>query len=250
MTDQTTNKAWYIGATREEVGKAALLIGDPARVDRIARKMTDVHRVPENRGLKTITGTYAGKRITVSAFGMGAPIATIVLHELFAVGVRSFLRIGTAMAVPPAKLGDFVLADGAMRAEGTSNSYAPLGYPAIADHDLNTELRNLLAAAKRPWHAGIFGTYDGFYTEMFGISDGSRSLIQTLKDDIHRMGLIGTDMETSALLVAARILGARAGCLCIATVDAFAQTKISDADMAVAEDEMFDLALTGIARFA
>jgi uridine phosphorylase len=57
-------------------------------------------------------------------------------------------------------------------------------------------------------------------------------------------------METSALLVAARILGARAGCVCVATVDAFAQTKISDADMAVAEDQMFDLALKGIARFA
>lgn len=250
MTDQTTDKAWYIGATRDEVGKAAILIGDPARVDRIALKMTDVHRVPENRGLKTITGTYEGRRITVSAFGMGAPIATIVLHELFAVGVRSFLRIGTAMAVPPAKLGDFVLADGAMRADGTSNSYAPLGYPAIADHDLNVALRGLLAASGKPWHAGIFGTYDGFYTEMFGISSGSRNLIQTLKDDIHRMGLIGTDMETSALLVAARILGARAGCLCVATVDAFAQTKISDADMAVAEDQMFDLALKGIARFA
>ncbi|MCA0273933.1 MAG: nucleoside phosphorylase [Proteobacteria bacterium] len=250
MTDQATDKAWYIGATRDDVGKAAILIGDPARVDRIALKMTDVHRVPENRGLKTITGSYDGKRITVSAFGMGAPIATIVLHELFAVGVRSFLRIGTAMAVPPAKLGDFVLADGAMRAEGTSNTYAPLGYPAIADHDLNTTLRGLLAASDRPWHAGIFGTYDGFYTEMFGISSGSRSLIQSLKDDIHRMGLIGTDMETSALLVAARILGARAGCLCVATVDAFAQTKISDADMAVAEDQMFDLALKGIARFA
>jgi len=250
VTDQATDKAWYIGATRDDVGKAAILIGDPARVDRIALKMTDVHRVPENRGLKTITGSYDGKRITVSAFGMGAPIATIVLHELFAVGVRSFLRIGTAMAVPPAKLGDFVLADGAMRAEGTSNTYAPLGYPAIADHDLNTTLRGLLAASDRPWHAGIFGTYDGFYTEMFGISSGSRSLIQSLKDDIHRMGLIGTDMETSALLVAARILGARAGCLCVATVDAFAQTKISDADMAVAEDQMFDLALKGIARFA
>lgn len=250
MTDQTTDKAWYIGATRDEVGKAAILIGDPARVDRIALKMTDVHRVPENRGLKTVTGTFQGRRITVSAFGMGAPIATIVLHELFAVGVRTFLRIGTAMAVPPARLGDFVPAEGALRAEGTSNSYAPPGFPAIADHALNLALREALAESGLPWHAGIFGTYDGFYTEMFGISAGSRSLIQGLKDDIRRMGLIGTDMETSALLVAARILGARAGCLCVATVDAFAQTKISDQDMALAEDRMFDLALTAIARLA
>jgi uridine phosphorylase len=54
------------------------------------------------------------------------------------------MRIGTAMAVPPAKLGDFVLADGALRAEGTSNTYAPLGFPAIADFELNTKLRERL----------------------------------------------------------------------------------------------------------
>ncbi len=250
MTDQTTEKAWYIGATRQQVGRAAILVGDPARVDRIAAKMTDVHHIPENRGLKTITGSQNGKRITVSAFGMGAPIATIVLHELFALGVRTFLRIGTAMAVPPAKLGDFVLADGALRAEGTSNSYAPLGFPAIADFQLNLALRAALKASGTTWHAGIFGTYDGFYTEMFGISSGSRSLIQSLKDDIQRMGLIGTDMETSALLTAARILGARASTLCVATVDAFSQEKIGDADMDQAEDRMFDLALRGLAEFA
>ena len=64
------------------------------------------------------------------------------------------------------------------------------------------------------------------------------------------MGLIGTDMETSALLTAARILGARASTLCVATVDAFSQEKIADADMDQAEDRMFDLALRGLAEFA
>ena len=207
MTEQEqTNRAWYIGAKREEVGKAAILVGDPARIERIAEHMTDVHFVPENRGLKTISGTRDGQRITVSAFGMGAPIATIVLHELHALGISNFLRIGTAMAVKPAKLGDFVLADGALRADGTSNTYAPLGFPAIADFELNSELRDRLMNSGRNWHAGIFGTYDGFYTEMFGLSGERREMIGKLKDDIRRLGMIGTDMETSALLTAARIL--------------------------------------------
>lgn len=244
--DETADKAWYIGATRNEVGEAAILIGDPARVDRIAERMTDVHRVKENRGLRTVTGTHSGQRVTVSAFGMGAPIATIVLHELFALGIRRFLRIGTAMAVPPAKLGDFVLADGALRADGTSNSYAPLGFPAIADFELNTALRKRLAEAKRHWHAGIYGTWDGFYTDMFGLSGERREMIGELKKNIEVMGLIGTDMETSALLVAARILGARASTLCIATVDAFSQQKIADAEMTIAETELFDVALDAI----
>jgi len=208
--------------------------------------MSDVHVVRENRGLATITGTRAGRRVTASAFGMGAPIAAIVLHELFALGIRTFLRIGTAMAVPPARLGDFVLADGALRGEGTSATYAPPGFPAIADFELNTALRKRLAASKRRWHAGVFGTYDGFYTQMFGLSGERRQMIDALERDIERMGLIGTDMETSALLVAARILGARASTLCVATVDARTQQKISDAEMAEAEADLFEVALDAL----
>ena len=248
-TEQTT-RAWYIGAKREEVGKAAILVGDPARIDRIAEHMCDVHRITENRGLKTITGTRNDQRITVAAFGMGAPIATIVMHELHALGITTFLRIVTAMAVKPAKLGDFVLADGALRAEGTSNTYAPLGFPAIADFELNTELRDRLMVSGRSWHAGIFGTYDGFYTEMFGLSGQRREMIGKLKDDIKRLGLIGTDMETSALLTAARILRVRASTLCVATVDAESQEKIADTDMAALERDMFEIALDVSARMA
>ena len=177
---------------------------------------------------------------------MGAPIATIVLHELYALGIRTFLRIGTAMAIPPASIGDFVLADGALRAEGTSRQLCPRGFPAIADFDLNGALRNRLSTASRPWHAGIFGTYDGFYTEMFGLSGARREMIGSLKKDIERMGLIGTDMETSALLVAARVLGARASTVCVATVDAHSQEKIAESAMAEAEVELFEVALDAL----
>lgn len=244
--EERAERAWYIGAAREEVGDAALLVGDPARIPRLARHLRDPVFLAENRGLATVTGLREGRRITATAFGMGAPIATIVLHELYALGIRTFLRIGTAMAIPPVGLGDFVLAEGALRAEGTSNSYAPLGFPAIADFELSTILRNRLAAGSRPWHAGIFGTWDGFYTEMFGLSGSRREMIAGLKRDIERMGLIGTDMETSALLVAARILGARASTLCIATVDAHTQEKISQPAMDAAEEELFEAALDAL----
>jgi len=239
--------AWYIGARREAVGDAAILVGDPARIDRIADHLTAVDFLPESRGLRTITGLRGGRRITVSAFGMGAPIATIVLHELAALGVRTFLRIGTAMAMPPVTLGDFVLADGALRAEGTSVTYAPLGFPAVADFDLNTVLRARLRQAQRPWHAGIFATHDGFYTEMFVISGERRAMADTLKDTVEQLGLIGIDMETSALLTAARVLGVRASTLCIATVDARTQEKIDGAAMARAETDLFEVALDALA---
>ena len=131
-----SRSAWYIGCRQEEVGGAALSCRRPGsyRPDRGTSEKPIF--LEENRGLRTVTGLRSGRRVTAAAFGMGGPIAAIVLHELFDLGVRRFVRVGTAMVMPPAKLGDMVLADGAVRREGTSRTYAPIGYPAVADFTL------------------------------------------------------------------------------------------------------------------
>lgn len=93
-------KAWYLGHSRGDIGDQVILAGDPARVDRIAGLLVDPRFVPVCRGLKTVTGLNRGRPVSIVAFGMGAPIATIVLHELADLGVSTFLRIGTAMHFP------------------------------------------------------------------------------------------------------------------------------------------------------
>ncbi|HEY4924837.1 MAG TPA: nucleoside phosphorylase [Roseiarcus sp.] len=238
--------AWYIGCREDEVGEAAILVGDRARIDRIAEHLEAPHFVEENRGLRTVTGLRAGRRITVSAFGMGGPIAAIVLHELFDLGVRNFLRIGTAMVMRPAKLGDFVLADGAVRGEGASRTYAPVGYPAVADFDLGAALRAQLARRNVSWRAGLFGTYDGFYTEMFAMSAGEAKMIDGLREEVRRLGLIAADMETATLLTAGRVLGARTASLCLGTVDGLTQEKIGAVELQEKERAMFEIALDAI----
>ena len=50
--------------------------------------------------------------------------------------------------------------------DGTSRTYAPVGYPAVADFDLGAALREALKRRSLPWRAGLFGTYDGFYTRV------------------------------------------------------------------------------------
>src|SRR5690606_32789132 len=112
-------RAWYLGCGREDVGACAVLVGDRGRVETAATLLSDPRWLNQDRGLTTVTGTREGRRITVSAFGMGAPIAAIVLHELASVGVRTFLRLGTALTLPPVQLGDLVLAHGAIRGEST-----------------------------------------------------------------------------------------------------------------------------------
>ena len=239
-------RAWYIGCSEDEIGEAAILVGDRARIDRIAEHLEAPRILEENRGLRTVTGMRGGHRVTASAFGMGGPIAAIVLHELFDLGVRLFLRIGTAMVMPPAKLGDFVLADGAVRGEGTSRTYAPIGYPAIADFDLGAALRGALSRHGARWRAGVFGTYDGFYTEMFALSAGQAQMVDAMREEIGRLGLIATDMETATLLTAGRVLGARTASLCLGTVDGPTQEKIGADELERREREMFEIALDAI----
>ena len=239
--------AWYIGCSPDAVGDTAILVGDPARIGRLAAHLERPLFPRERRGLRTVTGWRAGRRITATAFGMGAPIATVVLHELHDLGVRSFLRIGTAMVASPAVLGDFVVADGALRGEGTSGTYAPAGYPALADHDLAAALRARLKRQERRWHAGLLATYDGFYTQMFALDDARRQQIETLRAEMARYGILATDMETSALLVAGRVLGARVGSLCLGTVDAMTQQKLDAVKTVAAEAELFEVALDTLA---
>ncbi|HEY3795955.1 MAG TPA: nucleoside phosphorylase [Bradyrhizobium sp.] len=240
--------AWYIGCKQEDVGDSAILIGDPARIGRIAKHLDKAKLLEEKRGLRTVTGERNGRRITATAFGMGAPIATIVLHELFDLGVRTFLRIGTAQTFAPAKLADFVLAEGALRAEGTSGTYVPINYPAVADFALGAAVRARLARSKRPWHSGIFGTYDGFYSQMFGLSEGERKMIDALRHDIERYKILATDMETSALLAVGRVLGARVCTLCMGTVDGWTQEYLPQTEQAKLEPEMFEIALDSLAN--
>jgi uridine phosphorylase len=241
------NSAWYIGCAKEEIGEAALLTGDRARIDRIAEHLTDARILPENRGLRTVTGSRGKMWVTATAFGMGGPIAAIVLHELFDLGIRRFIRVGTAMAMPPAKLGDMLLADAAYSNDGTSRTYAPVGYPAVADFDLGVALRAALARRSLAWRAGLFGTYDGFYTESFALSQGEVKMIDRVREETRRLGLIATDMETATLMTAGRMLGAQVGSLCLGTVDGMTQAKLDADKLAARERDMFEIALDALA---
>jgi uridine phosphorylase len=143
-------------------------------------------------------------------------------------GVRRFLRLGTVLGIGGTSLGSFVLAEGAVRNESTSGTYLPAGFPAIADHEMNTALRAALKAGTHPWTAGLIASYDGFYTEMFAAEPDRAARTRARMEELGRYGVKAVDMETSAVLVVARAVGARAASLCLASVDGLSQDKLGD----------------------
>ena len=237
--------AWYIGCKPEDVSERVILLGNPARAERLALLLDDVQEYPVHRGLNCLSGYYKNKRITACVFGMGAPIATIVMHELFSLGARIFLRIGTAMSMPPVHLGEFIIAEAAYRGEGTSRAYAPIEYPAVADFDLQTALRNSVGN-NDIWRSGVFASFDGFYKEMYVLETEGKNKKEATIKKMEELNIIGLDMETSALFTAARTLGARAGCLCLATVDSNTGVKLAKNQLAAGEQKLFGFALEAL----
>jgi uridine phosphorylase len=239
-------QAWYIGCDESEIAERVLLIGDPGRVARLAEQLKDVHWVKENRGLRTISGFHKGVRVTACAFGMGGPIATIVLHELANLGATTFLRIGTSMALPPVQLGEFLIATEAWGQDGASIAYGNTGAPVDAAETLVTELRRSVAAHDLPSREGRFASFDGFYRDMFSIDLDTADRVAAVRAEMLNQNVLVTDMETAALFTAARALGVRAGSLCVATVDSTTQAKIGDREMALLERRLFHAALDAL----
>src|SRR3990172_113982 len=76
-----------------------LLPGDPNRATRIAARfdggLEASRLVSEHRGLLGYTGTVGGVPVSVQTTMMGTPTTTIVVEELFMLGVETLIRVGT-----------------------------------------------------------------------------------------------------------------------------------------------------------
>lgn len=123
-TEATTVKMPHIQLDASIHTTAAILPGDPARVDAIAAFLTDVREEGFNREYKSITGTYKGRRILAISTGMGGPSTAICVEELADLGVTDLIRIGSCGALQrDLRLGQLVICDRAVCDDGTSQTY-------------------------------------------------------------------------------------------------------------------------------
>jgi uridine phosphorylase len=241
-----TDEAWYLGRRPEEVAERAVLVGDPGRIDLFVDQLDDVHLLGESRGLRAITGTAGDLPVTVCAFGMGAPIAAVVLEELAQIGVRTALRVGTVMTLVPDGLGELIAASAAIREEGVSRTYAPLTVPATPDLDLFFATLVALEREGERYRAGIVASLDGFYTEMLAARPEREHAVSERLAELARLGAVAADMETSAVLTVGRCLGLAVASLCLATVDAATRTRLEGRRRAEAERRLVAVTLAAL----
>lgn len=172
--------------------KYALLPGDPKRIDRVKQFLTDSREIVYNREFRTVLGYYKNIPILVVSTGIGGPSAGIVIEELANLGVTTLIRIGSSGALQDhIRIGDLIIATGAVRDEGTTKTHIDLGYPAIADYQLVSVLTDACMAHDLSYHTGIVRSHDSFYTNRE----------EEIEEYWSRKGILGSDMETSTLFV-------------------------------------------------
>lgn len=171
---------------------SAIIMGDPARVDTIAKLMDHVIPWAYNREYKSIVGTYKGKKILAMSTGIGAPSAGIAVEEMHNVGIKRAIRVGSAGAMQHhIPLGRLVIAEGVVRDDGLSRKYVPEIYPAVPSYRLLALAHKYAPQASY----GIIRSHDGFYMD----DNASTEAFWSEK------GIVADDMESGILMVIGRL---------------------------------------------
>ena len=134
-------KMYHVGFDDTHGAKYVILPGDPGRVEKIAQFLDEPHFYCQHREYTTWLGKVDGETVMVMSTGMGGPSTAIGVEECYKTGVRTFIRIGTTGGINLKVMGgDLVIANSAIRMEGTTREYMPIEFPAVADHDVTCAL--------------------------------------------------------------------------------------------------------------
>ena len=198
--------------------RIALLPGDPGRVPRIAYSLDpEAQELAFHREYRSYLGHVRGEPVLVVSTGIGGPSTSIAVEELARLGVETFLRVGTCGGISPqVRVGDVVIAPGAVRLDGASVQYAPIEYPAVAHPEVLSALVAAARSLKKPHHVGILASTATFYPgqerrdSFLGYVPRA---FQGSLEEWRALNVLAYEMEAATLLTMASAFGLRAGCV-------------------------------------
>ncbi len=219
------NRLYHLGFgpsdLTDERPQTALLCGDPRRAQRIARATEGVRLVrmlSENRGLDSyLCQLSTGQTFLSATSGMGAPSLSIVVTELFRLGVRTIIRVGSCGSIQERVLpGSVVIASSAVCRQGAALDLAPPGFPAAADPFLTVALARAARELDLDWHLGCVASMDTFYEGQERL-EGSPHLLRSLVGrtaEYRALNVLAYEMEAGTLFTMGGIYGFSTGCVC------------------------------------
>jgi len=150
----------------------------------------------------------------VISHGIGGPSTAICIEELSMIGIKSCIRIGTCGGMDLDVLpGDIVIANAAIRQEGTTKEYMPVEFPALADLDLTYELRRAANELGLRNHTGIVQCKDSFYGQHNPERMPISYELQNKWNAWLKGGCLASEMESATLFIVAQTLKMKAACV-------------------------------------
>ncbi|MBE7074569.1 MAG: purine-nucleoside phosphorylase [Clostridiales bacterium] len=222
-------------AKKGEIAKIVLMAGDPIRVKYIAENfLKNAKLVNEVRGMYAYTGTYNGKQVSVMAHGMGNPSMGIYSYELFAFyDVETIIRVGSIGSLQKdVKIKDIVVAEKVFTNTNYNNFYLKNGENYIyANKDLLNNVVQKASEITKNCHIGSILCSDTYYDE--------KSEIQKAIN----LGLLGCEMESSALYLNAEKFNKKAITICTVSNSILTGEETPSNERAYGFSQMVKLAL-------
>ncbi|OCB98936.1 Purine-nucleoside phosphorylase [Bacillus amyloliquefaciens] len=192
----------HINAEKGQIADTVLLPGDPLRAKFIAETyLENVECYNEVRGMYGFTGTFNGKKVSVQGTGMGVPSISIYVNELIqSYDVQNLIRVGSCGAIRnDVKVRDVILAmTSSTDSQMNRVAFGSVDYAPCADFDLLHKAYQEAQKNNLPVAVGSVFTADQFYNEDSQI------------EKLARYGVLGVEMETTALYTLAAKYGKKA----------------------------------------
>ena len=148
------------------------------------------------------TGIYEGKRITVGNGGFYAPDSAFMTELICAGGVKTIIRLGSCGALKKEiNIGDFILADKAIRGDGVTRYYVADDYSPVIDTGLSSALDKVFSSAAAVHKGGVWTT-DALFRET-----------KEIVNSYIKKGAIAVDMVTSPLATVANLYKVKAAAI-------------------------------------
>ena len=260
----TDGSVFHLHLRPEQIADTIILVGDPARVDMIAKYFDTIECRAANREFNSVTGEYKGKRMTALSTGIGIGNIDISMTELDALANIDFatrtvkeqlrqltiLRLGTSGALQSdIEVGDVVVARTSLGFDGLLSYYA--GRNEVCDLDLeqafvnHTEWDSLMPrpyfvdADQELWELfkdstteGITIASPGFYAPQ-GRWDRLKPADEQMNAKIESFSfnsrrITNYEMEGSAIAGLAALMGHRAATMCTIIAQRIAKNANTD----------------------
>jgi len=231
------NSIYHLRLKPDEIADTIITVGDPARVNMVAKHLDKIHLERSAREFKTITGELGGKDLTIISTGIGTDNIDIVFNELDALvnidfetrtvkdkhRQLSFIRIGTSGAISKdIAIDSFIISKYAIGFDGLLNFYQSdhIRIQSLEDQIVNPPFpyaissnKDLLNAFTSFSQPGISITANGFY----GPQGRNLRLAHTFdiqelasKVEYDQLSPTNLEMETAGIYGLAALLGHKA----------------------------------------